>query len=140
MTNEAQRIAIAEACGCLRYVRPMDGKVFLCREAPNGHWTITTSRPIDKLNSDVPDYPNDLNAMHEAEQRLIRWDDPENAGHYVWKDSYGRYIGWLAKITDSLYFHPKADSTEFAKLISATAAQRCEAFLRTLNLWNEDKP
>jgi hypothetical protein len=49
MSPEAQRIAIAEACG-LKHVRWDDGELV--------HGTACRIR--------VPDYLNDLNAMHEA--------------------------------------------------------------------------
>ena len=52
----------------------------------------------------MPDYLNDLNAMHEAEKVLNdhQWDD---------------YI------------------CQLGHAMGATAAQRAEAFLKTLNLW-----
>ena len=46
MTPEAQRIAIAEACGTLRWSHALPQRVLSC---------------------EVPDYLNDLNAMFEAE-------------------------------------------------------------------------
>lgn len=60
-----------------------------------------------------PDYLNDLNAMHEAEKVL---GEPK-CYEYV----------------DYLPSHYQG-RTNFA-LAHATAAQRAEAFLRTLNLW-----
>ena len=62
---------------------------------------------------DCPDYLNDLNAMHEAEKVLNR----ESGYHEI--GGYGLYLVALEHNA------------------SATAAQRAEAFLRTLNLWNE---
>jgi hypothetical protein len=63
----------------------------------------------------TPDYLNCLNAMHEAEATL-RFDD---RNHYI--DRLGET------------YH---DSWEFC---TATAAQRAEAFLRTVGKWEEDK-
>lgn len=125
MDPEQQRIAIGLACGWRRV-----NHAFCFWVSPDGQ---TAPGMI------LPDYLNSLDAMHDAEKVLVSWDDPANAGHYVWKDSYGRYIGHLAQLTNSQYFHPKADSTEFRKLISATAAQRAEAFLKCLNLWTRTK-
>jgi hypothetical protein len=63
----------------------------------------------------VPNYLNDLNAMHEAE-KVIRGD------HDLW----GRYLVFLSQ------------SAPECRVFS-TAAQRAEAFLRTLNLWDDTK-
>jgi hypothetical protein len=118
MTPEAQRIAIAEACGCKRYKRPFDGKVFLCRENPaSGTWEETSQSPC-KLNSDIPDYLNDLNAMHEAEETIII---PQKLG-----------LKYENRI--------EAMSGESFGIYHATAAQRAEAFLRTLGKWPAQPP
>jgi len=62
-----------------------------------------------------PDYLNDLNAMHEAERTM---GDPQLWGEYQsYLSDAMRNIGWI--------YH-------------ATAAQRAEAFLKTLNLWIND--
>ena len=66
---------------------------------------------------ELPDYLNDLNAMHEAE-RVI----PENLR--------GAYTTTL-HIFSSHY----ADEREWLA-IHSTAAQRAEALLRTINKWN----
>ena len=65
-----------------------------------------------KRNKQPPDYLNDLNAMHEAEKVLTspQWD----------------------KYTVALLF-----ATEHRMFCAATAAQRAEAFLKTLNLWTD---
>ena len=85
MKPEQQRIAIARACG-----EDNDSIV----------------RGL------IPDYLNDLNAMHEAERTM---GDPQLWDEYQsYLSDAMRNIGWI--------YH-------------ATAAQRAEAFLRTLNLW-----
>jgi hypothetical protein len=72
-------------------------------------------KPLSCSNSwEVPDYLKDLNAMHEAEK--IFADD----------DSFREYESKLDKVV------PMSE-----RWIFATAAQRAEAFLRTLNLWEE---
>ena len=60
-----------------------------------------------------PNYLNDLNAMHEAEGTLNKESGYHETG------GYGLYL--VALDHD----------------VSATAAQRAEAFLKTLNLWTE---
>ena len=80
-----------------------------------------------KMLRDIPDYPNDLNAMHEAEKILT--------GKSKWK-----YAGILCKMIAG--YKPSDSTTRISlegvcNIAHATAAQRCEAFLRTLNLWEE---
>ena len=70
---------------------------------------------------DCPDYLVDLNAMHEAEKVLSR------GMHYNQTGGFGRYKTALAEMCDEQ--HP----------IDATAAQRAEAFLRTVGKWEEGK-
>lgn len=79
---------------------------------PENH-DVEGFRDEDGCWHDVPpDYLNSLDAMHEAEKVLSdvqAWD----------------YGVALSKITQSMNFH----------FCHATAAQRAEAFLRTLGLW-----
>ena len=105
MTPEAQRIAIAEACGW----KPYD-------PITNDGWHLLMTPP-EKPNEEgwletIPDYLNDLNAMHEAEKVLTCTNN---------------YVRELRLSTDRY-------TNDFI-LIHATAAQRAEAFLRTLGLW-----
>lgn len=107
MTPEQQRIAIAEACGWRIKRRDITGF---------NVWEPDAKLPAqlcNNLENKIPNYLNDLNAMHEAERVLtsdLRIDYLEEVSAFT--GSYGA----------SLY---------------ATAAQRAEAFLRTLNLWKE---
>jgi hypothetical protein len=95
MTPEQQRIAIAEACG----------------------------EDNDSIYRDlIPNYLNDLNAMHDAEKII-----PRQIFHVdYWQKGYGRFQQILSSLTITPY--------------SATAAQRAEAFLRTIGKWEEAKP
>lgn len=109
MTPEAQRIAIAEACGW-KFIEPPD-------EGFGGYWGFD-SVAFDE----IPDYLNDLNAMHEAEKALFSWDRPiQNEGYRT------RYLDALLRIC----------AGGFHAGIHATAAQRAEAFLKTLGKWAE---
>lgn len=73
---------------------------------------------VDGVKFDgLPDYLNDLNAVHEAEKVLTDeqfWD-------------YGRE---LSKVTG-------ADFDDGRSVLSATAAERTEALLKTLRLWRD---
>ena len=126
MTPEAQRIAIAEACGWtwMRWGNPPDetnrfmappgrgakGSMIQCERPTHG-------RPIN-LN-DIPDYLNDLNAMHEAEKTLDFRDRR-------------KFAEKLSAITET----ERGDHWDDAlALCHATAKQRAEAFLRAKGLW-----
>ena len=98
MTPENQRKAIAEACGWMVF-NLNNGN----HKLPNGDWECGVR---------VPDYPNDLNAMHEAEKLLEQVCIYESLLDLVCVDSFGG-----------------------ARM--ATASQRAEAFLRTIGKWEE---
>lgn len=117
LTQEEKRIKIAEACGwkgiSAQYLtgyapwRPLPYEQRV-RECPADN---LASIPLDPL----PDYFNDLNAMHEAEKKLEdeKWD-------------------FLTHLTKVLMGYEGVTDWDRAH---ATAAQRAEAFGRTLNLW-----
>lgn len=114
MTPEAQRIAIAEACGWQRLLgdpwKSMDVVAFM----PPG-WAISRfiarGEPAMYLE-DLPDYLRDLNAMHEAEKACI----------YSNHATYVRFENILIELV--------------GQPLHATAAQRARAFLETLGLWD----
>jgi hypothetical protein len=107
MTHDEQRIAIAKACGWTakrdsngwwRAVHKLTGNAMAARLSERSVWSVG-----------IPDYLNDLNAMHEAEKVLD--------------------FNQLRDMEESVSFR-------FSVLpFHATAAQRAEAFLRTLGLW-----
>lgn len=106
MTPEKQRIAIAEVCG-FHFIR--------------GCFYTDPKVPIMAAN--VPDYPNDLNAMHEAEKTLTNdeWDD--------------KFYHWLGFVVSG---GQEEQLWQWRKMIvHATAAQRAEAFLRTIGKWED---
>jgi hypothetical protein len=114
MKPEEQRIAIAGACG---YPNPRMGVFGKCYAGELPNLEV------------VPDYLNDLNAIHEAVNSTISNPELEY-----------KYGETLARIT----IGPERDEEGFAPngwgyfaVARATAAQRAEAFLRTLNLWTE---
>ena len=72
--------------------------------------------PEKCAGASVPKYTEDLNAMHDAEKVLIRPNLYAQGG-------WGMYLRHLSIVTDEQ--HP----------IDATAAQRAEAFLRTIGKW-----
>ncbi len=112
MNKEQQRIKIAEACGWEYKTRSVMGYGGLT-SAVQYYWSKNESV------GDPPDYLNDLNAMHEAEKTLI----------FSKRQKYKIELQLVAsnKIRNCMVC--------MNELIFATAAQRAEAFLRTLNLW-----
>ena len=114
MNPEQQRIAIAEACGwrCTAEFK----EAIACWIRPNG---------MSHQTELLPNYINDLNAMHEAEKVLA---------HDQMID-YSRHVG---KLVTSYLPASRAAWMDF-RLINATAAQRAEAFLRTIGKWEESK-
>ena len=109
MTPEAQRIAIAEACGWTFYKESLDINTRVKR--PDGSFAGLMFGPECKHNP-LPDYLNELNAMHLAEQWL-----KDNSTTMIWR----RYWENLSEVCQP--------SVEYWR---ATARQRAEAFLRTI--------
>jgi len=124
MTPEAQRIAIAEASGWTRVwdcafrqwtQRSPDKAWATCDPDPNANWELHR----------LPDYLNDLNAMHEAEETLSRNQRAEY-WHEIIKlcNQHARLLNDFDRVGIFYQLH-------------ATAAQRAEAFLRTIGKWEE---
>lgn len=122
MTPEAQRIAIAEACGWRAEEWQFGG--WTCCNPHGAYGEFSGSREA-AFTLNVPDYLNDLSAMHEAEKVLKDWN---------------KYVCMLAKVIvgDT---RPKCSGNDYhvatSIIIHATAAQRAEAFLRTIGRWVE---
>jgi hypothetical protein len=116
MTPEEQRIAIAEACGWT-VKRWTDGE---------GNSVVGLLPPgVEKTSSSFrhsPDYLNDLNAMHEAEGMLLAkcGNDPQDD---LWVD-------YLANLLMA---------APLCLREHATAAQRAEAFLKTIGKWEDSQ-
>lgn len=103
MNTEQQRIAIAQACGYKDVaIRLTEGTI-----------KVMTGFKNHRFDEEVPDYLNDLNAMHEAELALgLKYDQ------------------WTRELRGVC-------ERERRCVESATAPQRAEAFLRTLGLREE---
>lgn len=83
---------------------------YICHVTPDKN-----NEPVIATIAPLPDYCHDLNAMHEAEKVLTE-DDAE------------KFRAWLLKLNG--YNHDR--------VVSCTAEQRAEAFLRTLGKWAID--
>ena len=113
ITNEQINIAIAEACGW--QVHPRDRFIVIPPNSPHSVQPLYT----------IPNYCNDLNAMHEAEETL----DLQKAGVFA------EQLRVTVYRTTRL---PHVDSGSFAH-VHATALQRAEAFLKTIGKWEDAK-
>ena len=114
MTNEQINTTIAEACGYKNVaIRMTEGAI-----------RVITGFKHHTFDEEIPDYLNDLNAMHEAENVLDNDQgcDYSDELELVVKGKWG-----------SLNY------CDMQRLRSATAAQRAEAFLKTIKKWNSDK-
>jgi hypothetical protein len=111
MSPEAQQIAIAGACGWTQVEKRY-------HHVAGGSW-ITGIPPEGATLTDAPDYLGSLDAIHEAEKVLTNGNTH-------------RFTLELEAILDDDHTDPSAAA---AFDWHATAAQRAEAFLRTLNLW-----
>jgi hypothetical protein len=110
MKPEAQRIAIAETCGwdC----DPLEAHEWQSR----GQWACRSDRKLVGLRVNVPDYLNDLNAMHKAEMKL---SDPEAIKYRCIITSMGINNGYDPFL--------------------APASKRAEAYLKTVNKWEDSR-
>jgi hypothetical protein len=127
MNKEKQRIAIAEACGWKNADHPD------AMELKQG-WSMPEKWCMDpkgvlRFNHHRPDYLNDLNAMHEAEEHL----------------DVNQKIDYASLITrhflDEIY-HVIPNDLSFHicfPAIHVNPEVRAEAFLRTVGKWEDDK-
>jgi len=113
MTEQEQRCAIAKACGW--DLDPPKARNWKSRgKFVNGPGGV----PGMVFVHSIPDYFNDLNAMHEAHKTL----EP---------DEQTEFVRWLRVVV----LQSPVGISHPGQLINTTAAQRAEAFLKTLNLW-----
>jgi len=123
MKPEQQRIAIAEACGWTD-VKGTKGVHPKARFKGCGYaddWIA------------LPDYLNDLNAMAEAEKTLS-WKDEGPA-----TSQRRRYLMNLEAVISGPPNRFGERPNRTLSVPFATAAQRAEAFLRTIGKWENDK-
>lgn len=135
MTNEEQNIAVAEWLGPPKFVLKKRGLYY--RPDANGYtgnirdaWMVTedvadqhaysNDEPVTKHPAPIPDFGSDLNAMHEAEIKLRGCD----YDYYNIPEVHKRWNDYQISVCQNFG-------------ISATASQRREALLRTLELWKD---
>ena len=120
MNTHKQRIAIAEACGW-KDIKDTNHEDVDIESRSIIYWSGLTGVPPEFIHYEnrikIPDYLVDLNAMHEAETVLNY-----NQMNRYQNIELSRFV--------------RAGTTWICR---ATAAQRAEAFLRTLGKWEDDK-
>lgn len=119
MTPDEIRIAVAEACGwqCVHAETFSDG---------NGGFTydVRGMPPKHNLRREIPDYCNDLNACHAAENLLLSESLKQGLYTEMLCELAGVYEG------DDTPLHLRA-------VCFAPAARRAEAIVKTLGLWKD---
>ncbi len=119
MTQDEKRIKLAEASGWTKVRESWTGQKKACI-------------PNDFQRLPLPDYFNDLNAVHELEELvwidLYRYDYNNNLDRVVRATPVK---GCGSKVGPWFY--------EGTKARRATAAERCEAIGLTLGLWEARK-
>lgn len=121
MTDDEMRVAIAEWVGWREafpstggpHPRTKEGGILL----PYRWINEATGKRLLEL----PDYPNDLNAVHEVETKL----------EHNQRSQYHERLEWLISEKGG------SKRNRARRCISATARQRCEALLKTLGLWRD---
>jgi|688.fasta_scaffold241180_5 hypothetical protein len=111
MTQEQKRIKLAEAGGWK--VHPNDRFIVIPPNSPHSVQPLST----------IPDYFNDLNAVHELEKTIER---------LCKEGDYWFHLRELCAFPDA---ESDWNKVYFFTAVHATAAQRCEAIGKTLNLW-----
>jgi hypothetical protein len=106
MTDEQINIAIAEHCGWTNI-----GPYY--RHYGRRNWEWFGDSPKDGRQKYIPDYCNDLNAMHEAEK--------------TFGVDLDTYIDKILDLTG--YF--------MGDILTMSARQKAEAFLKTIGKWDE---
>lgn len=121
MNKEEQKIAIAEACGW-KYVEGLDVPSLSFSGARKcGDCWVCPKRGAGYGEYEPPNYLTNLNAMHEAEKVLIR-------GPIGVRSQASTFRVTLYRIFE----RDGGNSVEWGH---ATAAQRAEAFLKTIGKW-----
>jgi hypothetical protein len=116
MSPEKQRMAIAAVCGWTEL------RISEKYQIPSG---LRPNFQVQVLN-EVPNYTKDLNAMHEAERIGL------NSSELL-----SDYADILDKVCVPTHI---CCLTHWQSVVMATAAQRAEAFLKALGLWDPPTP
>ena len=124
MNTQKQQISVAKVCGWTDFRTVPDELQPDIERLEGQNNSIFYSMGF----FEVPDYISDLNAMHEAEKVLTE----------AQRKSYAANL-YKVVFQVGQYKSETFVDIRFSFILShATAAQRAEAFLRTLGLWEND--
>jgi hypothetical protein len=123
MNTDAQKTAIAVACGWKHIDNDPD--LYPYWLAPKGDSRYGNPLDANLFPKAFPDYLNSLNAMYEAGATMNLTD----------KYQYGKSICKIMNIDTE----GGLDVVDIYYACHASAAQRAEAFLRTIGKWEDDK-
>ena len=124
MTDEQINFAIAETCGwkCAGHpeqVKATEGWEFGYQFVINPDGELVT-------HNSIPDYCNDLNAMHEAE-KVLDWQGKIKFTEILYRHCPDSYIRE----------YDETEWDEIFPLINSTARQRAQAFLKAIGKWEQ---
>lgn len=122
ITQEQKRIRIAEACGW-KFVYSAE----VAKRASMSSWYFR-ELPVNHRYSPLPDYLNDLNAIHAAEQTLNTLRSQEH-GKRLQETARLHCIGIVPDY--------ERDLVSLSWLMRMPADKRAEAFGLALGLWKE---
>lgn len=127
MSPEEQRIAIAESVGWKLSMGTWYRPNFTC---------LHIKRPCSDgdVNIYPPDYLNDLNAMHEVTSRMTVKQKCQFAD-YLYNNSGKDILDYSGVYYPGEY--PTIDLECVFCVANATAAQRAEAYLKTIGKWTD---
>ena len=123
MTNEQINIAIAEACG---WKSPFQQEWLQGYDKEGGHVWAFSGTDQEGDRAPLPDYCDDLNAMHEAENRLTSFQRAKHGK--ILQDLLNEHAVGFVQNYDR-------DFASLSRIASANARQRAKAFLRTIGKW-----
>ena len=120
MKPEAQLVAIAESEGwdC----DPREARGWRSR----GQWVIPPGGKSLIPKRAIPYYPNDLNAMHKVEGAML----------FSKRRAYKKQ---LQRVMTPKEAPDNGAMVSACETCFATAAQRAEAYLRTINKWSDEQ-
>ncbi len=133
MNPEQQRIAIAEACGWKLKSNGLS-PMWSWQNESLIHRIKWVAHKVMASQGVLPDYLNDLNAMHEAEETL----DASQCAEYA-RQLMKHHPTYCVTVLDNRFAPTEEIAYQTYQLLHATATQRAEAFLRTIGKWEESK-
>ncbi len=126
MSPKAQRIAIAQATHPELAKWPIEWSYTQNDDYEKDYVWVERVDQYRVHAHQLPDYLGDLNACHVMEESLT-------------KEQLSEYGSQLNRMSSNPVSFQCPEPREIAITAMATTAQRCEAFLRTLNLWDDTK-